>query len=153
MAFPAPAGSHFDYFRNGPLQVLHVRLNARGRWFFICWTDFSDFSEYWCYLTRRMWYYITYDFIGFSHSEEAQQSLAIAEQLGDKFLTAKAQNLTGLAMSSQRTFCFYLTRFALPKWRDVRCDHSHMWLLKIWKFPLSLFIYIYAIYSRTLRYI
>jgi len=57
----------------------------------------------------------TYDLIGwFTDSEEAQQSLAIAEQLGDKFLTAKAQNLTGLALSSQRTF------------RDLHCQSGEM---------------------------
>jgi len=53
--------------------------------------------------------------------EEAQRSLDIAEQLGDKFLTAKAQNLTGLAFSSQRKIdeAMERGRAALALWREL----------------------------------
>lgn len=53
--------------------------------------------------------------------EEATRSLDIAEELGDKFLTGRAQNLTGLALSSQRRIddAMERGRAALAIWREL----------------------------------
>ncbi|CAK8995192.1 Tetratricopeptide repeat protein 28 (TPR repeat protein 28) (TPR repeat-containing big gene cloned at Keio) [Durusdinium trenchii] len=52
---------------------------------------------------------------------EATRSLDIAEELGDKFLTGRAQNLTGLALSSQRRIddAMERGRAALAIWREL----------------------------------
>ena len=87
------SGSYIDNHGNGALQVLHVRCDVGGRY------------------EHRFGAPFQMQDCAYS-AQEAQRSLDIAEQLGDKFLTAKAQNLTGLALSSQRSghlgvYCSY----------------------------------------------
>ena len=52
---------------------------------------------------------------------EANGAMEIAEELGDRFLSAKAFNLCGLALSSQRRVddAMEQGRQALALWRDL----------------------------------